>query len=71
MIKYMLVYIIISNGNPIAVNGMGPKYLFDTLTQCFWARDSLLNTVNGGAKDLESIYFPPNSQAICMRVEDE
>ena len=71
MIKWMLVYIVITNGEPIAVNGMGPKHLFDTLTQCFWAREVLLNNVNNGAKNLDSIYFPPNTQGICMKVKND
>ena len=38
--------------------------VFDTMTECFFAREALSEQVGG-----RDGYFPPNLQAICMRIE--
>ena len=48
--KWILVYIAINNGVPIAVNGAGPNYYYNTMTECFWAREKL-------QKDTEKYVF--------------
>ena len=63
--KWVLVYVILSGAEPIAVNAMGPNHYFDDMYECFYARDSLSISVGGG----EEGYFPPNSQAVCIATD--
>ena len=65
--KWILVYIVINNGLPIAVNGAGPNYYYNTMTECFWAREKLQKEIASEA--MHSVYFPIGKQAICMRFE--
>ena len=59
--KWVLVYIVLVNAEPISVNAMGPNHYFEDMMECFYARDNLSYTVGG-----EDGYFPPNSQAVCI-----
>lgn len=59
--KWILVYIILVNGEPIATNAMGFNHYFDDVMECFLARDNLSFTVGG-----ENGFFPPDTQAICV-----
>lgn len=59
--KWVLIYIILSGTEPIAVNALGPKVLFDDMIECFYAREQLSYTVGGSEG-----YFPPGSQAVCI-----
>lgn len=62
--KWMLVYIVITNGEPMAVNAHGPRHLFDNMYECFYAREALSQKV-GGAEG----YFPSSRQAVCIPVD--
>jgi|TARA_B100000925_G_scaffold156680_1_gene117657 hypothetical protein len=62
--KWMLVYIMIAGNEPIAVNAMGPFVYFDTMTECFFQREKLSETIGG-----RDGHFPPGRQAICVRME--
>lgn len=64
MLKWMLIYIVMSGSQPIAINAMGPNKKFDDMMECFLARDDLAETVGG-----EDGYFPIGSQAVCVAVE--
>ena len=58
--KWILIFISYSNGHVMTVgNGV-----FETHMECFAAREVLSSEVGGN-----NGYFPPNLQAICMRVE--
>ena len=60
---WVLVYIVISGHSIYAVNAMGPKIYFETITDCFFARERLSLTVGGTQEG----YFPLNTQGICMQ----
>lgn len=59
--KWMLVYIIISNGEPMAINAHGPNNFFDSMYDCFDAREQLSERVGLGEG-----YFGDNQQAVCI-----
>jgi hypothetical protein len=61
--KWMLIYIVISNGEPLAINANGSRHTFDDMYQCFYAREALSQQVGG-----ENGYFPIGSQAVCIPV---
>ena len=71
---WILVYIVIqpfvvgdvNSLEPYGINPMGPRVTFETMQDCFSARDSLSNTVGKG-----SGYFNLGQQAICIRTEDK
>lgn len=60
----MLVYILISNGEPMAINAYGPRHTFSDMVECFQARESLSEKVGIGQG-----YFGNNQQAVCVPVE--
>ena len=62
--KWILVYITIAYGEPMAVNAMGPRYYFDTIHDCFWMREAIAEKVGG-----QDGYYPPGKQAICIKYE--
>ena len=63
--KWMLVYIIVGGTDPVAVNALGPNgEVFDSMTECFFAREQLSITVGGSDG-----YFPINSQAVCISTD--
>jgi|TARA_X000000950_G_scaffold265760_1_gene340401 hypothetical protein len=59
--KWILVYIILVNGEPISTNAMGTNHYFNDMMECFLARDNLSFTVGG-----DNGFFPPNTQAVCI-----
>ena len=61
--KWVLVYIIISNGEPLSVNANGPRHTFDTMFDCFYAREAKSQQVGG-----KDGHFPVGSQAVCVPV---
>lgn len=70
--KWILVYIFINpwtqgdltSYEPLAVNAMGPRIMFDDMYECFNARERLSDTVGIGQG-----YFGPGKQAVCIQVE--
>jgi len=62
--KWILVYIFMSGTEPMSINALGPKQMFDSMTECFFAREKLAVTVGGEAPG----YYPVNTQAICVKV---
>ena len=64
MVKWMLIYIVINGGEPYAVNAQGPRETFDTMYECFNAREILSGSIGVG-----SGYFKPGQQAVCIKVE--
>lgn len=57
MINWVLILVVYWNGNVMtAGNGV-----FDTMTECFFAREQLSFEVGGSEG-----YFPSNMQAICI-----
>lgn len=58
---WVLVYIYLNGMNPISINAMGPGVAFNTMYECFEAREQLSVRVGG-----ENGYFPSGSQAICV-----
>ena len=62
--KWMLIYIVINGGVPYAVNAQGPYQTFDTMYECFSAREILSESIGIGDG-----YFKPSQQAVCIRVE--
>tara|TARA_R110000868_G_scaffold369815_1_gene633303 strand:+ start:752 stop:934 length:183 start_codon:yes stop_codon:yes gene_type:complete len=59
--KWLLVYLFFTNGH-IESYEIGK---FKSLTECFQAREQL-----GSAVESTNGYFPINSQAICIRIEE-
>jgi len=64
MIKWMLVYIIVSGNEPLAINAMGPGVTFVDMYECFSAREALSLQVGRGDG-----YFHTNQQAVCIPVD--
>ena len=64
MIKWMLIYIVIKGGTPYAVNAQGPYVTFDTMYECFDAREILSETIGPGNGS-----FKPGHQAICIQIK--
>ena len=62
--KWMLIYILINNGEPMAINAYGPRHTFDDMYDCFHARESLSEKIGTGQG-----YFGNNQQAVCVPVE--
>lgn len=75
--KWILVYIVLNplvpgdlmSLEPVATNAMGPRYTFDSMYDCFDARDRLSIQVGKDYPDLPLGYFPPGSQAVCVPIE--
>jgi len=64
---WILVYIVIGlNMTPSAVNAMGPRFTFDTMTECFMKREALSVTVGGNDG-----YFPEGKQAVCVYIGEK
>ena len=71
---WILVYIVINPlvpGNamslePVATNAMGPRYTFNTMTECFFKREELSVTVGGNDG-----YFPEGKQAVCVYIGEK
>jgi hypothetical protein len=63
--KWVLVYIILSGTEPIAVNAMGPGMAYDDMYECFYAREQLSLTVGKGDG-----YFLPGTQAVCIQTQE-
>jgi len=61
---WILVYLTINGTTPIAVNALGPDHKFESMTECFFARENLSDVVGLG-----NGYYKPNSQAICVQIE--
>ena len=61
---WVLVYIVLQGTMPVAVNAMGPTETFETINECFVAREKLSATVGGNEG-----YFPTGSQAVCVQVD--
>lgn len=51
---------------PSAVNAMGPRFTFDTMTECFMKREALSVTVGGNDG-----YFPEGKQAVCVYIGEK
>jgi hypothetical protein len=66
MVKWVLVYIILSGSDPVAVNAAGPRITYDTMTECFVAREQLSFTVGG-----QNGYFPNGTQAVCVPTQEK
>ena len=64
MAKWMLIYVMIANGEPMVVNAMGPRQTFDWMYECFTARDKLSDNVGG-----VNGYFPKGKQAVCIQLD--
>lgn len=64
--KWILVYIVVSGSEPIAINAMGSGVTFDDMYKCFEAREKLSFTVGG-----KDGYFPINTQAVCVSIADK
>ena len=69
---WVLVYIVIqpfvagdvNSLEPYAINPMGPRVTFDSMTECFEARENLSDNVGLG-----NGYYGPNKQAICIATD--
>ena len=61
--KWMLIYIVINGGEPYVINAQGPRVTFDTMYECFNAREILSGSIGIG-----SGYFKPGQQAVCIEV---
>lgn len=67
LMKWILVFIVVKfNSGYYAEAVMADE--FDNMVDCFKARELLLAKVVGD--NTQSPYFPPNTQAICIRVEE-
>lgn len=64
---WMLVFIAVIEGNPMAVNAMGPRVTFDNIQDCFYKREQLAITVGGEQLG----YYPPGRQALCVYLGEE
>jgi|TARA_B100001093_G_scaffold490321_1_gene529256 hypothetical protein len=70
--KWILVYIVVqpfadglhTSYEPYAINPMGPRVLFDSMTDCFYAREELGGNLSGS-----SGHFEVGSQAVCIPVD--
>lgn len=54
MIKWVLVYVVLTNGTVVEATTIGA---FPTMMECFTARDHMSD---------KDGYFPTNTQAICV-----
>jgi len=63
---WVLVYIFI-NGNAVvsAINATGNGHKYDSMYECFEAREELGNALSG-----RSGYFNVGTQAICVQIGD-
>ena len=69
--KWVLVYIMIqpfvagdvNSLEPYAINPMGPRVTFDSMIECFEARERLSDKVGLGGG-----YYGPNQQALCIKI---
>jgi hypothetical protein len=69
---WILVYIVIqpfvsgdvNSYQPYAVNPMGPRVTFESMTDCFKARDNLSGTIGKG-----NGYFNLGQQSVCIQLE--
>lgn len=62
--KWVLVFLVIKANPNYYVEAVVVDEPFDSMIECFEVRSILLAEV-GGAE-----YFPPNTQAVCIRTED-
>ena len=62
---WMLIYIIISGLEPVAINAEGPNVTFKTINECFQKREELVTALGKDG------FFPAGSQEICVRMKDE
>lgn len=60
---WILVYIVISGAEPFALNAMGPRVTFESMYDCFEAREKLSEEVGNG-----SGYFKKGQQAVCIQI---
>lgn len=58
--KWVLVYIVLSNGEITATN----HGMHDSMNDCFMARDELKLEIS------YTQYFPLNSQAVCINTKE-
>lgn len=64
MWQWMLIYIMIEgSGVAHAINAYGLNYRFDSIQECFDAREQLSQDVGG-----INGYFPASKQAVCVKV---
>lgn len=64
MWQWMLIYIMIEgSGVAYAINAYGLNHRFDTIQECFDAREQLSQDVGG-----INGYFPSSQQAVCVKV---
>lgn len=64
MWQWMLIYIMIEgSGVAHAINAYGLNYRFDSIQECFEAREKLSQDVGG-----INGYFPSSQQAVCVKV---
>jgi hypothetical protein len=65
MLQWMLIYVMIeSSGVAHAINAYGLNHRFDSMYDCFNAREQLSQDVGG-----INGHFPPSHQAVCVRVK--
>lgn len=50
---------------PMAINAMGPRVTFNSMFECFDAREKLSETAGIGQG-----YFGPGKQAVCIEIID-
>ena len=55
----------IASLQPMAINAMGPRVTFDSMIECFEAREKLSDKVGLGGG-----YYGPGKQAVCIEVMD-
>ena len=64
--KWILVFIVVKfNSGYYAEAVMADE--FDTMVECFKARELLLSEISDDGGYFP--YFPPNTQAVCIRTE--
>tara|TARA_Y200000002_G_scaffold357632_1_gene340321 strand:+ start:788 stop:982 length:195 start_codon:yes stop_codon:yes gene_type:complete len=63
---WVLVIIFLAGTSPVAFNAAGQGVTFDTMIECFQAREALQKQSAG-----ESEYFPPGQQAVCVRTQHD
>lgn len=63
--KWVLVFVLIKMSANVNVDSWIVDKPFETMEECFRMRELLLIEVGG-----KDGYYPPGSQAICIRVEE-